>query len=213
MKHTSAQIHAHNMKKYKQYNHARKSFTNPIKFKLKDYIYIGSFFVIVGVTNGNMEKIIYENRIKAYEPLLSPAPHLVTPPRNSINLNSSTNPIPETRQEITPKKSEKTEILAYIVEKFGDSADKAIVMIKTCENSTLDPKRMSPLNIQKNGRRSYDVGIMQINVDENDKNEQERLKDFKYNIDKGFEKFKAGNNSFYFWTCGSKVGDRTYLGE
>lgn len=107
--------------------------------------------------------------------------------------------------------TEKCKIMSYIIEKFGNDADKAIAMIKTCENGTFDPKRVSPLNIQKNGRRSYDVGIFQMNVDEKNTAEIERMKDWKYNIDQAYKKYAAKNNTFYYWTCGSKVGDRTYL--
>lgn len=106
--------------------------------------------------------------------------------------------------------TEKQQIMAYIVEKFGDRADDAITMINSCENNGLQPRRVSKLNIQKSGRRSYDVGVMQINVEESDTAEIERLKDWKYNIDKGYEKYKAKNNTFYLWSCGHIAGDKTY---
>lgn len=119
-------------------------------------------------------------------------------------------------EEITPTpapepKTEKEKIKAYLKEKFGDRYEDGLKMLETCENSTLDPRRVSALNIQKSGRRSYDVGVMQINVDENNKAEMERLKDYKYNIDRGYEKFKAKGNTFYAWTCGYVAGDRTYV--
>ena len=101
--------------------------------------------------------------------------------------------------------------MSYIIEKFGNNADKAIAMIKTCENGTFDPKRVSGLNIQQDGRRSYDVGIFQMNVDEKNTAEIERMKNWKYNIDQAYKKYASKNNTFYYWTCGSKVGDRTYL--
>jgi hypothetical protein len=109
--------------------------------------------------------------------------------------------------------TEKQQILAYLVEKFGDRADKAIIMIGTCENSTFAPDRVSPLNIQKSGRRSYDVGVMQINVDELNTEEIERLKDWKYNIDRGYQKYKAAGNKFTAWTCATKIGEKNYLGQ
>jgi hypothetical protein len=102
-------------------------------------------------------------------------------------------------------------ILDYLVKVFKHDADKAIVMIKTCENGTMDPRRMSPLNIQQSGRRSYDVGVMQINVDETNITEQEKLKGFKYNIDQGFKKYQAAGNRFTAWTCATVIGEKNYL--
>ena len=118
-------------------------------------------------------------------------------------------------EEVSPASSSrsysvKQEILKYIIEKFGDRSPDAIVMIKTCENSTFDPHRMSKLNIQKNGRRSYDVGVFQINVDADNEKEIEHLKDWKYNIDQAYKKYQAHENTFYLWSCGDKAGDYTY---
>jgi len=107
--------------------------------------------------------------------------------------------------------TEKQKIMSYMIEKFGNDADSAIAMVKICENSTLDPRRVSPLNIQKSGRRSYDVGVMQINVDENNTEEIEKLKDWKYNIDRGYQKYKNRGNKFTDWTCAKVIGQKTYL--
>lgn len=84
-------------------------------------------------------------------------------------------------------------------------------MLETCENSTLSPTRVSGLNIQKSGRRSYDVGVWQINADESDKVEIEKLKNHKYNTDRAYAKFKAKGNTFYLWSCGHVANDRTYV--
>ena len=109
--------------------------------------------------------------------------------------------------------TEKQQILAYMVEKFGDDAEKAITLVYKCENSTFDPKRKSGLNIQQSGRRSYDIGVMQINVDENNLEEQEKLTNWKYNIDRGYSKYKAAGNKFTAWTCAHVVGQKNYLGQ
>lgn len=109
--------------------------------------------------------------------------------------------------------TEKQQILAYLIEKFGNDSDKAIIMIGTCENSTFAPDRKSPLNIQKSGRRSYDIGVMQINVDETNIEEQKRLTNWKYNIDRGYQKYHAAGKKFTAWTCASKIGQKNYLGQ
>ena len=109
--------------------------------------------------------------------------------------------------------TEHQQILAYLVEKFGKDADKAIIMIGTCENSTFAPDRKSPLNIQKSGRRSYDIGVMQINVDETNVEEQKRLTNWKYNIDRGYQKYHAAGDKFTAWTCSKNIGQRNYLGD
>jgi hypothetical protein len=107
-------------------------------------------------------------------------------------------------------KTEKCQILAYLIEKFQDDAANAITMIRKCENSTFDPNRVSGLNIQKSGRRSYDIGVMQINVDELNTKEIERLKDYKYNIDRGYAKYKASGNTFHQWSCAEVIGQKSF---
>lgn len=102
--------------------------------------------------------------------------------------------------------TEKQQIMAYLIEKFGDRADDAITMINTCENSTFNPSLIN----KGNNNRTWDVGVMQINVQPTDTQEVEKLKYYKYNIDRGYEKYKAHKNTFYLWSCGDKAGDYTY---
>lgn len=108
-------------------------------------------------------------------------------------------------------KTQKQQILAYIVEKFGDRSDDAITMISKCENRGFSPTRKSGLNIQKSGRRSYDIGVMQINVDESNIVEQEKLTDWKYNIDRGYEKYHAAGDTFRPWVCAHEIWEKNYL--
>lgn len=113
---------------------------------------------------------------------------------------------------VKPPKGIKQEIFEYLVEKFGDHAGDAIAIIRTCENGTFEPSRVSGVN--KNG--TIDVGVMQINVDANNTKEIEKLKDFRYNIDRGYMKWKQGDggahrNSFYLWTCGKVINQYTYV--
>lgn len=109
-------------------------------------------------------------------------------------------------------KTQKQQILAYIVSKFGDSAADAITIIRKCENSTFDPTRMNKSN--KNG--TWDVGVMQINVDPENAAEVKKLQDYRYNIDRGYQKFLQGDGgkhrkTFYLWTCGHEIGQYTYV--
>lgn len=114
----------------------------------------------------------------------------------------------------TPEpKTDREKMLAYVHEKFGERADDAIKMLETCENRGLNPKIVSPLNIQKSGRRSYDVGLFQINVDEHNTAEQEKLKDWKYNTDRAYAKYSAKGNKFTAWTCAPVIGEKNYLGR
>jgi hypothetical protein len=101
-------------------------------------------------------------------------------------------------------------MMFYLIEKFGEDSDEAISIIRTCENKSFDPSLVSQLNIQKSGRRSYDVGLMQINVNETDLDELERLKDWKYNIDQGFKKYKASGDTFYQWSCAGAIGQKSF---
>lgn len=107
-------------------------------------------------------------------------------------------------------KTQKQQIMAYLVEVFGDDADDAITVLNKCENSSFNPEA-----VNHNANGTCDVGVMQINV-ACEGEEFEKLKDWKYNIQRGYAKFKAGDggkhkNSFYLWTCGYEVGHYTYL--
>lgn len=102
--------------------------------------------------------------------------------------------------------SEREQIIAYIRERFGVRADDALKMILTCENKRLDPRV-----IHRNKNGSVDVGIFQVNT--RDTREMERLKDWKYNVDRAVEKYRKKGNTFYFWTCGKVVGDWTYVDQ
>lgn len=154
--------------------------------------------------------IYFGGRLLANIAIFHPVPALANNDHSVVVVEKKVEVIKEVEVDRTFT-SEKQQIYAYLVEKFGDRADDAIVMIRNCENGTFDPRRVSPLNIQKSGRRSYDVGVMQINVDEHNAEELEKLKDYKYNIDQGYKKYKASGNTFYHWTCGNHAGDYTYV--
>lgn len=152
------------------------------------------FFASVCITAPLLSFYIGQNRPK----LVSPMPSTI------VYAQEIQKPIEQ------DGRSERERMVDYLQEVFGDASVEAITVIRACENGTFDPKRTSGLNIQKDGRRSYDVGLMQVNVDEGNTTEIERLKDYKYNIDEAYKKYKAGKNSFYYWTCGKVVGHKTY---
>lgn len=102
--------------------------------------------------------------------------------------------------------TEKQQIMAYLVQVFGDRADDAITMINTCENSSFSSQTIN----KGNNNGTWDVGVMQINVDPKNTEEVEKLKGYKYNIDRAYLKYKAHKNTFYLWSCGDRAGDYTY---
>lgn len=102
--------------------------------------------------------------------------------------------------------TQKQEIMMCIIEVFGEDADDAIAVIGQCENSDFNPNAIN----KGNNNGTWDVGIFQMNVDPNNTEEVEKLKDFKYNVDQAKKKFDA-KGSFYYWTCGHVVGHRTYV--
>lgn len=131
---------------------------------------------------------------------------IAIPPTRVLDVD----PTPLKATEST-KETEYEQMMAYIVKLFKNDADEMITIIRACENGTFDPKRVSGLNIQKSGRRSYDVGLAQINVDELDTKEIEKLKDWKYNLDRAYEKYTGAGKTFRPWTCAHVVGQKNYL--
>jgi len=95
--------------------------------------------------------------------------------------------------------TEKCEILAYIVEKFGDDAADAITMINKCENHAFDPE---VTNHNSNG--TIDRGVFQINSVHGG----EELFEWKTNIDKAYDIYQA--QGWSPWTCSYVVGVRSY---
>lgn len=96
------------------------------------------------------------------------------------------------------------DIEGYIKYKFGKvEGEKAIFMLKECENRTLNPKA---INWNSNG--TWDFGTMQINQIHG--YSQEQLSDFKFNIDVAYEIYKRAGYSFSPWTCSYIIGHKSF---
>ena len=100
--------------------------------------------------------------------------------------------------------TEKQQILAYIVEKFGDRSADAITLINKCENHAFNP---NAINHNRNG--TVDRGIFQINSIHGG----EEMFDWKKNIDMAYRIYKSHGEKFTAWTCSKVIGERNYLGE
>lgn len=155
--------------------------------------------------------LYFAQQIVANVYILHPVKALAQSDREVVIIEKPVEVIKEIEVDRTFK-TQKQQVMAYLIERFGDSADDAITILNKCENSSFDPTLIN----KGNNNGTWDVGVMQINVDPNNTAEVERLKDYKYNIDRGYEKFKTGDggkhkNSFYLWTCGYEVGHYTYL--
>lgn len=101
-------------------------------------------------------------------------------------------------------KTEKQQIMAYIVEKFGDRASDAITIINQCENHAFNPKA---INHNRNG--TVDRGIMQINSI----HAGEEMFDWKQNIDMGYKIYHNAGDKFTPWTCATVIKEKNYLGQ
>jgi len=100
--------------------------------------------------------------------------------------------------------SEKEQIIAYIVEVFGEDAPDAFSVLH-CENRGLNPQAV---NHNRNGTK--DLGIFQLNTaywggEENF--------DWKTNIDKAYMIFERAGKKFTPWTCSHRIGQKNYLGK
>lgn len=99
--------------------------------------------------------------------------------------------------------SEKHEILAYIVEKFGEDSADAITLVRKCENSTFDQTRT---NHNNNG--SVDYGVFQINSIHTARFGEEFKTDWKANVDVAYEIFSE--QGWSPWACSSTIGVKSF---
>jgi|WetSurMetagenome_2_1015567.scaffolds.fasta_scaffold111706_5 hypothetical protein len=88
-------------------------------------------------------------------------------------------------------KTEKAQIMAYIIERFGDQAENAFKVL-SCENHALNPKArgISP-------NHTVDVGIFQVNSVHGIP--ESYLKDWHTNIDVAYQIYKA--SGWNAWAC------------
>lgn len=101
-------------------------------------------------------------------------------------------------------KSEKQQIIDYIVEVFGEDAPAAFNVL-FCENASLNPRAV---NHNRNGSR--DLGVFQLN---DAYHGGEENFDYKRNVDKAYQIFKSHGSKWTAWTCSHRVGQKNYLGK
>lgn len=109
-------------------------------------------------------------------------------------------PIIPTATPTPTKKSEKEEIIAYIVEVFGEHAPDAFNVL-FCENRSL---RADAENWNSNG--TWDAGIFQVNQVHGYTIEQ--MKDYKQNINAAKKIFD--NRGWTAWSCSHRVGVKSF---
>lgn len=107
----------------------------------------------------------------------------------------------------TPSVSNKEEVMAYIVEVFGDDADRAIWMAK-CESGL---RKDAYNGSNRNGTADY--GVFQINSVHIKTYGDEFTTDWKTNVEVAHKIFKAHGNSFRPWVCAKSIGEKNYLGK
>jgi hypothetical protein len=99
---------------------------------------------------------------------------------------------------------EPDDIEGYIIYIFGkENGEKAIKMLKECENKTLDPEAE---NWNANG--TWDFGLFQINQIHGKTKEQ--LKDWKFNTRFAYQLFVENGYSFSPWTCSYILGEKPF---
>ena len=100
-------------------------------------------------------------------------------------------------------KTQKQEIMEYIIDKWGDDADKMITIIGTCENGTWDQSR-----VNHNSNGSTDYGIAQVNDLNGARDKQCKGLDYrnswKDNLDCAHIIYKS--QGFKAWACSDRVG-------
>lgn len=122
----------------------------------------------------------------------------ISPLPNNPDIVSAVEPTPA-------PKSEKQQILEYIVEKFGDDAANAITLIRKCENSTFDQTRT---NHNRNG--SIDYGVFQVNDIHESRFGDDFKTDWKANIDAAYEIYKSAGYKFTPWACADVINQTPF---
>lgn len=106
-----------------------------------------------------------------------------------------------------PEMTEKQQIMSYIVEVFGDDADKLIIMVSTCENSEFNQEAT---NWNSNG--TFDKGVTQINSIHISGKEfpvcKEAHNSWKANID--CAKAIKDKYGFKAWSCSHKINIKPF---
>lgn len=99
--------------------------------------------------------------------------------------------------------TDKCQILAYLVEKFGDEAANAITIINKCENSTFEQDRT---NHNRNG--TIDYGVMQINSIHIPRCGDGIITSWKDNIDCGYQIFQ--DSGWSAWACSHVINIKPF---
>lgn len=101
----------------------------------------------------------------------------------------------------SPTEKPKPTVEEYIIQVFGEvDGERGLKMLKTCENSTLNP---TAINWNSNG--TWDFGTWQVNQIHG--YTQEELSDPYFNTDVAYKIYKNAGNSFYPWTCSYTIGE------
>lgn len=115
-----------------------------------------------------------------------------------------TSPVPSP----TPEPTEKQQIMAYIVEKFGDDAADMMAIIRLCENSKFNQQAT---NHNRNG--TVDYGVAQINSIHIPRCGEAIKTDWKANLDCAHDIYVRAGKKFTPWTCAHVVGQKNYLNQ
>lgn len=102
---------------------------------------------------------------------------------------------------MTPELSEHDQIVNYIKQVFGIHSTDAFKVL-SCENHALNPNAINDNTTW--GGRGQDIGVMQINNSWQGMSTR-FLKNWKINIEAGFQIYKESGYNFHLWTCGRNL--------
>jgi hypothetical protein len=168
----------------------------PYRRKTVDKHYYHAALIIITALLIVLGIVLFENREK---------PEFYNPLSDAMIIKVET-PVEVPVEKTIGCESEKCEIMAYLVEKFGDEAANAITIIRTCENSTFDQSRQN-----QNNNGSTDWGTMQINdVNADLCSDLDFRGSWKDNIDCGRRIYDQAGGSWSPWSCSYVVGTKSF---
>lgn len=170
-------------------------------------LFTSCFGLGISIGSGNLESLLGVSQLAKAEIQVEVAPNDAMLGGYQATTSATSTPAPTPTPTIQPEPSltDKQEVMTYILEVFGDDADRAIWVAK-CESGL----RKNAIN-DKNPNGTTDYGVFQINSVHTKKRGEAFKTDWKANVDTAKQIFDE--QGFRPWVCAKSIGEKNYLSK